>query len=201
MGLLLITTSRHTNPRVRSLVKELALAIGGSIRVTRGKRNFRELCEYARSLKASRVVIVGRGLSGNPGRVVFLDSMQECPRFYPLIIGIAGIRLGREMGVKVTPPPTVVPVIPSPASREDVDLIEFSQELAGALDRPFIEIDPALASAGYSRAILVEGVKRRKAKLLIKFVELPSLRPAGPSIFVGKWIYRGAEVAEERLQS
>ncbi len=185
---IIVTTARHTNQRVRSLAKELAAALFSAVRINRGKLSLEELVALARDKGARRVLIVGRGLRGNPGRIVILDTTFETVMFYPLIIALSGIKLAREQGVKPTPPPAPTPIVPSPAQGENA---EFAQELAAALDLPYIEVDDLREIATlYPRAIVVEWVGSKRTKHVVKFVSCSDRSAEGPKLFVKRPVYR-----------
>lgn len=67
----LITSSRSPNAAVRSLVKDIASVVPGSIRLSRGKAGFRELQALALELKVKNVLLIERS-QGAPGRLQFL---------------------------------------------------------------------------------------------------------------------------------
>ncbi|RLE84776.1 MAG: hypothetical protein DRJ41_02505 [Thermoprotei archaeon] len=177
---LLLTTTRHTNPRVRSFVRELALSLGNSIKVNRGKMDINDLYLYAQSLGALRVIIVGRGLHGNPGRVVFLDTTQESPRFYPLILSFSGVTLARDLGIKIAPSRTLTPVV---VKRSDPEILGFAQELSGAINRPLFEGNIGDLVEGYDKLLLVENLRSKKARFVVKFID-KEFKLAGPRMLV-----------------
>ena len=177
---LIITTSRHTNPRVRSFVKELANSLGNSIKVNRGKMDVSDLHLYARSLNASRVIIVGRGAYGNPGRITFLDTTREEPRYYPLILRLSGVSLGRDRGLKTVPAKIPTPIV---ISDPDPETVEFGQELATAFNRPFFEeVDKGLVGE-YEKVLIIEKIRTNRVKFVIKFVSR-NFKLVGPRIFI-----------------
>jgi len=185
---LIITTTRHTNRRVRSLVKELAHSFHSATKVNRGKLSLYELVLLARSYAAKRVVIVCRGLYGNPGRLLFLDTTVNRVKFYPLIVALSGVKLAREQGVKVVPPRAKTPVIPRPCTPENRD---FSQELAVALNLPYLEVENLQeVSFFYPRALLVEWVGGERTRHVVKFVSTETGEMEGPKLFVKKAVYR-----------
>lgn len=189
---LIVTTTRHTNPRIRSFVKELAISLGNSIRANRGKRGLLALHLYARSLNASRVVIVGRGLYGNPGRITFLDTTHERPRYYPLVLRLSGVSLARDMGLKIGPSKTITPIV---SSGSDTELIELAQELAGAFNRPFFEGVSEDLLEEYEKVLVIERVRTKKAKFIVKFMNKDG-KPAGPKMFVRDVILKELPVAQ-----
>ena len=191
---LIVTTTRRANPRVRSLAKELALSLYSALRINRGKMSLPELAAVARSYGAVRVIIVCRGLYGNPGRLLFLDTSYEEVRFFPLILALSGVKLAREQGVKPTPPPSQTPVVPSPSIGENAD---FAQELAAALDLPYLEVESVGELSPFChRALVVEWVGSERTKHVIKFVSCSSGEPEGPKLFVRKAVYRALTYEE-----
>ncbi|RLE86003.1 MAG: Brix domain containing protein, partial [Thermoprotei archaeon] len=49
---IIVTTTHHINPRVRSLANELARALPDAVRINRGKQNIINLAEKARLYEA-----------------------------------------------------------------------------------------------------------------------------------------------------
>jgi U3 small nucleolar ribonucleoprotein protein IMP4 len=95
--LLLITTSRHTSPRVRSFVKDLVSVLPRSIRIQRGHKTLEDLAieAYTRGLK---YVLVVSEFRGNPGRLSLFEVQAEIT---PKLVKIAdlilkGVKLSRE---------------------------------------------------------------------------------------------------------
>ncbi len=184
---LIVTSSRHVNARVRSLVKELARVIPGAIKLNRGKLSIEELFSLAKGLGAKRVVIVCRGLMGNPGRIIFLDTSEEEVSFYPLILRILGVKLAREHGVKATRPRGLVVV---PGNLDD-EVVQLSQELASVLCLNCIELpleELSSIQAHYGGALLVE--RRGGKAFVLRFINTSDLKPIGPRLTVGNVVYR-----------
>jgi len=170
----------------------LALSLPNALRINRGKMNYVDLFEYAKSLGAARVVVVCRGLRGNPGRIVFLDTTAEELCFYPLILKLRGVKLAREMGVRPSPPRRAVVAAPSEA-----EAIEFGQELAGALNLTFVEGVEAGELAGtYDSVLLIEPVRSPRASFAVKFVDPSTLAPRGPRLLVEKYYLKRPEYPE-----
>lgn len=183
---ILVTTAHRTNPRVRSLAKELALSLPNATRVNRGKMSYAALFEYAKSLGASRVIVVCRGLRGNPGRITFLDTTARELCFYPLILKLGGVKLAREAGVRPSPPRHVVVVAP-----QEPEAVEFAQELAGALNLTLVEgINVGELTGTYDSALLVEPVHSPRASFAVRFVNPSTLAPRGPRLLIEKYYLR-----------
>jgi len=96
-GRVLVTTSHRPSQRVRSLAKELAAVLPGGVRVNRGKRSLQDLYYDARSVGASRVVVVTTR-KGNPGLIMVYEAAGlPTPGLRPvLILSLRGVLLGRE---------------------------------------------------------------------------------------------------------
>jgi len=185
---ILITTTRHTTPRTRALVKELVFSIDHIIKINRGKMSILDLFYRAKQLNCSRVIIVGRGLHGNPGRITFLMTDRSKPVFYPLILKLSGIKLAREMGVSLrSQPRKTVPVVVSNTSRERSEILEFAQELAAAINRPFLEVDYNTLKEDFENVILVK--RSKKAKHCVSIYSLRDDKVTGPTILVEKTVY------------
>ena len=184
----LVTTTHRSNPRVRSLAKELARSLPRAVRVNRGKMSLAEVVERAKSLGASRVVIVGRGLRGNPGRVEILEGLN--PPFVSLVLKLRGVKLARELGVRPTPPLSAAVVAqPVPAA------VEFAHELAAAMDLSILEgVRPEDLADSYDSVLLVEHVGRGGAAFALWFLDPRTGGPRGPRLLVERYavIARGA---------
>lgn len=174
----LVTTTRRSNPRTRSLAKELASSLPQALKINRGKTRLTELIEHAKSLGATNVVIVGRGLQGNPGRIgiINLGSGYGSPPF--LILKLKGVRLARELGVRPRPPTNIAVV----ALNQTLSL-ELGHELAVALNLPLLEGLEAVGSA-YESVILVEALT--SGLQVVRFVS-PNGAPRGPRLLVERY--------------
>ncbi|HDJ97174.1 MAG TPA: hypothetical protein ENG54_01760 [Thermofilum sp.] len=183
----IVTTTRRTNNRVRSFAKELASSLCCALKINRGKLNIEELWYLAREYGAKRVVIVCRGLYGNPGRLVFLICNGDSPSFYPLILKLGGIKLAREEGIRLTQPKNITPIA---VSVEEPDIILFGQELAAALYLPFLGYSTLEDLNQFESIIYVEKVGSKKTKYVVKFLSPKDGAITGPKIFVREAYYR-----------
>lgn len=166
---------------MRSLAKELALSLPNALKVNRGKMSIREVLFHAKTLGAQRVIIVGRGLRGNPGRIEIFERME--PPLVSMIVKLCGVKLARELGVRPQPPRRLSVVV-QPSS----EAWEFAHELAIALNLPLIEeVEPRDLSHVYDSALLVEQVGRTRALLALRFVDAVSGHPRGPRLLVEKY--------------
>jgi len=188
---IIVTTSRRSNPRVRSIANELAAVLPGAVKVNRGKMSLRDLYEHAKWVGAKRIVMVCRGLRGNPRRIIFMDSTGEAPAFYPLILKIRGVKLARELGGRRRKATSMVVYV------EQEDLKGFAHELAGALALSVIE-DVARDEAHlYSDSLLfVEPVKSPRAEVALWFLDSKNWEPIGPRILVEEYYHRGLGMHE-----
>lgn len=179
---IVVTTTRRSNPRVRSLAKEIALALPAAIKVNRGKMSYMEIFKYAKSLNADRVVIVCRGLKGNPGKIVFLDITGPELKFYPLVLKLKGIKLAREAGIAVKRPNSVIV-----SAQAEPETIEFGMELAGALTLSFIENTELRDLSTLAESVLlVEKNKSLESAFILKFVDTRTGNLRGPRLTVKK---------------
>ncbi len=186
---IIVTTTRHVNPRVRSLANDLARALPDAIRVNRGKSNIVELAEKARACEAKSVLIVGRGLHGNPGRLVFLAIMEDEFFFYPIIISLAGVKLARELRIKVAPvsfEKFSVAVLENASSAAK----DFALSLSEALQVNYTESSSLKFLAPvFDRLLFVEETNMEKIPYLVKFVK-PSGKADGPFLKVSRVLYK-----------
>lgn len=177
----IISTTRRSNPRVRSLARELALSLPNALRVNRGKMSLPALMAYARSLGARRVLCVGRGLSGNPGRLMFIDTATSNHYSQVFIIKLSGVKLARELGVTPNPPRIVLVAAPS-------DALDFGQELAAALGLPFIEtLDIRSLEHACDSVLVVEPLSHPKAKFVLRFLKTSDSSYNGPRLLVERY--------------
>ncbi|MEN2999588.1 MAG: hypothetical protein ABDH61_03345 [Acidilobaceae archaeon] len=95
---LVITTSRRSTRRTRSLVKELALLLG-AVRVTRGKKSLPALYQEAAVMRARAVVIIAN-VKGNPG-VLRIYHVKGGSLFATAAFRIEGVSLARESGKEI----------------------------------------------------------------------------------------------------
>lgn len=184
----LVTTTHRSNPRVRSLAKELALSLPNAVKVNRGKSSLPELLLHAKSLGARRLLIVGRGLKGNPGRIEVFKTLD--PPLVSLVMKLSGVRLARELSTEARPPRSLSVLVP-PAEAAS----EFGHELAAALDLPLVEgVDVEDLARACDSVLLVEYVNRPRALFALKFIEPVSGAPRGPRLLVEKYavIKRGS---------
>ncbi|OYT28265.1 MAG: hypothetical protein B6U95_04485 [Thermofilum sp. ex4484_82] len=185
---IIVTTTHHINPRVRSLANELARALPDAVRINRGKQNIINLAEKARLYEAKSVLIVGRGLYGNPGRVTFLSVLENRFFFYPLIITFSGVKLAREQKAKI---PSVSlekfsVVVKSSASE---DARELALSISEALQLNYAEIDDYKSFIEVFQRLLIVEKSPDKNNLIIKFIN-PSGRIEGPFLKIKKVVYK-----------
>lgn len=177
----LVTTTHRSNPRVRSLAKELSHSLPNALKVNRGKSSLPDLLLQAKALGAFRVVIIGRGLRGNPGRIEVFKRLD--PPFTSLVMKLSGVKLARELAAKIQPPRSLAILVP-----REQEALEFGHELAAAMNLPLVEgIKPEDLVSVYDSVLLVECVKRPCALLALKFVKPESGQPCGPRLLVKKY--------------
>ncbi|MCS7105150.1 MAG: hypothetical protein NZ954_06250 [Thermofilaceae archaeon] len=176
-----VSTTRRSNPRVRSLARELALSLPKALKVNRGKMSLPALIAYARSLGAKRVLCVGRGLSGNPGSLMFIDSAISNYHPQAFVIKLCGVKLARELGVTPHPPGMILVAASS-------DALCFGQELAVALDLPLIEtLNVRSLEHVCDSVLVVEPLSHLKAKFVLKFLKTSDSSYSGPRLLVEKY--------------
>ena len=184
---ILITTSRHPNPRLRTFVKDLARALPNAIHINRGKLNIDELAAEAYRRGSSVIVIVCRGWCGNPGRIVFLHIYKEHFEFYPLIIQIRGVKLVRE--IPDAKPMRVSEEIIGYFSNSESE--DFALALGEALQIPVLKANLIEDLKGISAAVLlVERAIRGNIPFIIRFISLKDLALIGPIIKVRRVVYK-----------
>jgi rRNA maturation protein Rpf1 len=192
----IVTTTRRSNPRTRSLAKELARSLPLALKVNRGKARLTEVIEYARSLGATNVIVVGRGLQGNPGRIGIINLSSGYRTHPSLILKLRGVRLARELGVKPHPPTGIaVAAVDQPSS------LELGHELAAALNLPLLEGLESVGSA-YESVILVETLA--SGLQVVRFVSSEGA-PRGPRLLVERYltvvdsVVRGTDNSENSI--
>ena len=151
--------------------------------------SLQEVLLHAKSIGAQRVIIVGRGLRGNPGRIEIIERME--PPLVSMIIKLRGVKLARELGVRPQPPHKLSIVVQQPS-----EVLEFAHELAVALNLPLIEeVEPSELSHAYDSALLVEQASSTRPLPVLRFIDTLSGRPRGPRLLVEKYrVTRYADV-------
>ncbi len=190
MPKIIVTTSRHATPPVRTLAKELSNALFSAKKVNRGRMNLQELFLFSKTRGASRIVIICRGLYGNPGRIVFIDTSRPNLRFYPLILFLKGVKFARDSGIKINRPTSIVPIFSLDKGAEG-----FAQELASALNIPFVGILGEETNYGFHRILLVESAQTKDLIYVIKFIEKG--KDLGLKLLIKKVVYR--ELKTEKI--
>lgn len=181
---LIITTSRHSTPPVRRLAKELARALFSAKKVNRGGMSYAELFEMSRGMGARRVVIISKGVGGNPGRILFLDCTGDKPEFFPFIVHLRGVVFSEIK--RFRSPNNVVPVMCY--LEED----EVCEELAFALDIPYLGVFREDVFHSFTRVMLVEPVRRKNLGYVVKFIEEGG--EVGPKLLILRVVFRKIEV-------
>ena len=199
--MIVVTSTRRPNPRIRAFCNDLAASLPGGVRVNRGKKSIEELALKAYELKASTVIIVGAGKGGNPGRIIFLKVVSEKYFFYPLILGVAGVKLSREME-EVSRPPEVKEAAVVTLAPHSEDIKELANNLADALELYFLEVgaftEVARLKPPFDVIIFVEQAYG-KIRAVIKFFNPLNLKPCGPKIMINKVVYKAIPIERETL--
>jgi len=177
----LVTTTHRSNPRVRSLAKELALSLPRAVKVNRGKMSLLDVVANAKALGAQRVLIVGRGLMGNPGRIEIMERLD--PPYISLVLKLSGVKLARELGVRPRPPRAIV-LTTQPSNEAS----EFAHELSVALNIPMVEgVGVSGPSSIYDASLFIEYVGKPRALFALRFLDSSTGMPRGPRLLVEKY--------------
>ncbi len=96
----MITMSRRPTRIIRTFCNELAATLPGAVRVNRGKMSFEDIAEKAWEIGADRVILVTRW-KGNPGKICLYEVGDEGLTPFPPLIYIYGVKLRRDLGVKL----------------------------------------------------------------------------------------------------
>jgi len=180
MGIL-ITSSRRPNPRLRTFCKDLAKVLPNAIKVNRGKMSIEEVAIKAYQLAIDHVVVVGKGRGGNPGRMIFLKIYEERYEILPLIIGIEGVVLIREIKDAHVPEKVTSTIIASNTN-------QLPELLSEALGLSSIEVESIEDLQGAADTIM--WIEKSKQKYVIRFFNGQSLKLSGPIIKVHKVVRR-----------
>ncbi|WP_440060202.1 Brix domain-containing protein [Thermogladius sp. 4427co] len=103
----LISSSRRPSQRLRSFLKDLALILPGSVKVTRGKKTISELASLA-FLNNAKYIILVENRRGNPSIIRVMkvglagDGGIKVEDY--VSIRLRGVRLSREGGSRLTYP-------------------------------------------------------------------------------------------------
>ncbi|MCF2137413.1 MAG: hypothetical protein K9W43_09295 [Candidatus Thorarchaeota archaeon] len=135
IDLLLITTSRRTNNRVRTFIRDLSTVLPGSERFNRGGMSLEELRARIASSGCKAAFVITH-YKGNPGDILVYDP-QGAER---LRIRLESAVLRREVlpGVKIRVH-DVRSVTIAPGSSERTSLL--GREIASLLDKELIEVE------------------------------------------------------------
>jgi len=187
---IVITTTRRPSTRARSLTNDLAKSLPRAIRINRGKLNIEELAAKALDLGAERVLIVGKGLYGNPGRLVFLITTEENYYFYPLIIQLKGVKLIRELD-ETSLPSKIERCAIVIAPESSIELSELAHSLSEALGIFYLEENSLKSIArAFDNLIVLEETLSINMRFVMKFVNPKNLKASGPKLFIKRVVYR-----------
>lgn len=172
---IVVSTCRHDTVHVRRLARELALSLHAARRVNRGGRSLQELLAMAKSMDAQRLVIIYRGLRGNPGRIVAWDLTCEPFRRLPVAVYLSGVAFSGARRI----PRAESEVCVVSVKRES----DFAADLAALLNLNYLglfSVEELLNAAG--RLMVVEPVEAANFSFVVKFYEKGSA--VGPKLFV-----------------
>ncbi|MEM0306424.1 MAG: hypothetical protein QXK01_05495 [Thermofilum sp.] len=159
-----VSTCRHDTVHVRRLARELAMCLPGARRVNRGGRSLGEMLALARYMGARRLVVVYRGLGGNPGRIAAWDVGGEVARRIPATLYLRGVVFSGDKRI--------------PRASSDVYVYslgeesEYGLDIASMFDLTYVGVVGVDELGGLSgRVLLVEPVKGRDFLFVLKFYE------------------------------
>ena len=175
-----IGTTRKPTQRVRSFVKELNWVIPGSMRISRGKQGFVELCDSALEHGATRILLVG-AFHGNPGRLGFLEYKSETWQFIPPTIIVKAVQLLRELAPSRTQRPTQLFVLAETSQDH-----QYAELVAQALDLSAVQRDE-LHDVPRRSALLRVSLRHPKT---IAFLTTDEKQPLGPKLAVKHFLTR-----------
>ena len=180
--MIVVSTSRRPNPRLRSFAKDLARALPKAIKLNRGKLSISALAQHAYEVGADLIILVNRGSSGNPGRIFFIKILEGSYVFFPLILRISGVKLLREE--PAASPIEKVETACIIYGGDSGELSNLVEGLSTILNIPFYNVPkPTMFRREYDIIILVEKISKGYS---IKFLNSRNLLPAGPKIRVDK---------------
>ncbi|MEM0223820.1 MAG: hypothetical protein QXT33_04425 [Thermofilum sp.] len=166
---IVISTTRHVTPPVRRLARELSYALWSAKRVNRGGSSFSELILRARSLGARRLIIVGRGLHGNPGRIVFFDigGTQTRPL---LLLRLRGVAFPEKLRSIRRPSARILVVSVGRCSEESEGIAE---DIAYAVNSSYLGCldEKDLKTFREARVLVVEHVLEEHLAYVLKFID------------------------------
>lgn len=166
---IVISTTRHVTPPVRRLARELSYALWSAKRVNRGGSSISELVLRARSLGAKRLIIVGRGLHGNPGRVAFLDigNAQVKPI---LLLRLRGVAFPERLRSIRRPAARILVASVGRCLEEPVSIAE---DVAYAVNSAYLGClqEEDLKAFKDARVLVIEHVLKENLAYVLKFIE------------------------------
>ena len=166
---IVISTTRHVTPPVRRLARELSYFLWSAKRINRGGSSFEELVALARVLGAKRLIIVGRGLHGNPGRMFFY-SIEGGEAVPILTLWLRGVVFPQKLR-SVRKPKSPILVLSTGRCRDTAE--DVGEEMAYALNSLYVGCvtEEHVASFREVRLLVIEHVLSNKLAYVIKFVE------------------------------
>jgi len=146
--------------------------------------NVEELAVTAASMSASTVIIVCRGLKGNPGRILFLKIRRLGYDFHPLVLGLTGVKLIREVqrGRKIYPKKEFFSLS---ALKEDTHACHMMLWLADALQVPYIRLEKLDNLA--CESCTIGFIRSANEQIILEFMYSKPLSMLGPIVKIGKY--------------
>ena len=146
--------------------------------MNRGKMSFEDIAEKAWELEADRVILVNRW-KGNPGKICLYLVGDEGLEPFPPLIYIYGVKLRRDMGIRLGKVRTLA-VTATP------ERLRLARALAEFLEAPFVE-------PGGQPEVPVDLIMRvwpdRERYAVISFFRYSDGREVGPRIRVRHLIW------------
>mgnify|MGYP000335995096 CR=1 FL=1 len=169
----LITTSHRPSQRIRSFCSDIEASSDFFIYATRGKQTFLDLASLARLYNADCVILVC-STKGNPGKLDFYQFLGSS-LLRKLSLILKGIKLTREMGLKVTRTKRRPVFITAPKQGEVLNAASAIARLIGV---------PLITEGQLNIGLNIAFKEGINELLTIHFLDASSRVPCGPLIRV-----------------
>jgi U3 small nucleolar ribonucleoprotein protein IMP4 len=178
---IVLTSSRDPSVRMRQFLNDLEDSLPNATKLNRGRMPMGDLVSRAIELGARSVVYVtSRG--GNPGRMLFMRIMGGHAHWLPYTVGILGVKLTVDMGLRFSFDKPRTGIIASTHRTELLDV------LGEVLHLPHLVTNDVEALRGTHDVVIL--VTREWRGQVIQWLDGRTLGPRGPLIRCSGPMYR-----------
>jgi rRNA maturation protein Rpf1 len=183
--MILITTSRRPNQRIRTFCHDLARVLPNSNRINRGKLNFRGIIDNTQVRNSDRLVIIEKWKRGFC-KINFYTISPEINRFYPILY-ISNVITQNDIGSRTIHKKLVITIHPDASN----NIHQVAYALSKFIELPIKHLKKDLP---YQTSIHVSNVK--KGWMKIALAKLPLLKEVGPILIVKKIVWENNDTTK-----